>query len=228
MDYQLIELIGATTLFLATHFALSHPLRRSTIAMVGERGFMAVYSLVALVTFGWMVVAFHKARYDALPLWDGTKPVAWALASVFTLLGAVLFAGSFAGNPAMPDPRAREHARHRPHGVFNITRHPMMWGFTLLSAAHVLVSPVPRVMIVAGAIAFLALAGSALQDHKKRDQLGSAWEKWEERTTFFPRLGQFYRAGPFALLAGLLLWLAVTWGHQAAWAIPAGLWRWLG
>jgi uncharacterized membrane protein len=228
MDYQLIELLAATGLFVASHFALSHPLRRSIQAGLGSRGFQLFYSLVALASFGWIVIAFMRAPDGSLPLWDGTKPVAWVLASGITLIAAVMLVGSFAGNPALPDPRARDLARQRPHGVFQITRHPMMWSFSLLSLAHILVSPVPRVMIVAVAMIFLALAGSALQDHKKRDQLGSAWERWQERTTFVPRFAMLAKAGPVALLGGTLLWLGVTWGHQAAWAIPAGLWRWVG
>lgn len=228
MDDAFIELIGATALFVATHFALSHPLRQLATGRLGPTGFQLVYSLVALASFAWMIMAFRAAPVGDLPLWDGTKPVAWVLASLITLIAAVLLVGSFARNPALPDPRARELARERPHGVFHVTRHPMMWSFALLSLAHILVSPVPRVMIVAVAMAFLALAGSALQDHKKRDQLGSAWERWQERTTFAPRFTMLFKAGPFPLLGGMAIWLGATWGHLAAWAIPAGLWRWAG
>jgi uncharacterized membrane protein len=227
MDEALAELIAAAIAFVGTHFALSHPLRRLIVNVLGNTGFQVLYSLVALASFAWMAMAFRRVPDHAVPLWDGTKPVAWALATVIMLVASVLLAGSFAGNPALPDPRARELAKQRPRGVFQITRHPMMWSFALWSAAHVLVSPVPRVIVLSVAIAFLALAGAALQDGKKKDQLGSAWTTWEDHTSYWPRFGRLHRAGATAWIAGLVLWLAASWAHIWTAGIPAGVWRWL-
>lgn len=228
MDEALAELIAAAVTFVGTHFALSHPLRPPIVKAVGDKGFQVVYSLVALASFAWMAMAFRRVPAYAVPLWDGTKPVAWALATVLMLVASVLLAGSFSGNPALPAPGARELARKKPHGVFQITRHPMMWSFALWSAAHVLVSPVPRVIVLSLAIAFLALAGALLQDGKKKDQLGEAWARWEEHTSYWPRLGRLPRAGAMAWIAGLVLWLAACWAHLPLAGIPAGPWRWIG
>jgi uncharacterized membrane protein len=228
MQEAYAELIGAAGTFVGTHFALSHPLRERVIALAGRMGFRAIYSLVALASFTWMALAFRKIPADAMPLWDGTKPVAWALASAIMLVASILLVGSFFGNPAMPGPNAKRMAKERPHGVFRATRHPMMWSFALWSAAHVLVAPVARVMILSGAIAFLALAGSLLQDGKKKDQLGDAWTRWEERTHFLPRLGKLIHAGPVALVGGLILWVGASWAHLPTIYVPAGIWRWVG
>ena len=228
MDQALAELIAAAVTFVGTHFALSHPLRQPIVKTLGAIGFQALYSLVALASFAWMIMAFRGVPAYAVPLWDGTKPVAWALATLVMLVASVLLAGSFSGNPALPAPGARELARQKPRGVFQITRHPMMWSFALWSAAHVLVSPVPRVIVLSAAIAFLALAGAALQDGKKKDQLGDAWSRWEDHTAYWPRLGQLHRAGAVAWIGGLVLWLAASWAHIWAVGIPAGVWRWVG
>jgi uncharacterized membrane protein len=226
MDEALAALIAAAVTFVGTHFALSHPLRQPILNVLGNLGFQALYSLVALASFAWMVVAFRQVPAYAVPLWDGTKPVAWALASVIMLAASVLLAGSFSGNPALPAPGARELAQQKPRGVFLITRHPMMWSFALWSAAHVLVSPVPRVIVLSVAIAFLALAGALLQDGKKKDQLGSAWTRWQEHTSFVPQLGRLHQAGAVAWLGGLVLWLAACWAHLPLAGIPAGPWLW--
>jgi uncharacterized membrane protein len=227
MDHALAELIAAAVTFVGTHFALSHPLRQPIVKVLGNKGFQALYSLIALASFAWMVMAFRRVPAYAVPLWDGTKPVAWALASAIMLIASVLLAGSFAGNPALPAPGARELAKKKPRGVFLITRHPMMWSFALWSVAHVLVSPVPRVIVLSVAIAFLALAGALLQDGKKKDQLGSAWTTWEERTSYLPRFGRLHRAGAVAWIGGLAVWLAASWAHVWTAGIRAGVWRWL-
>lgn len=227
MDNALAPLIAAALAFVGTHFVLSHPLRGPLVRLTGEKGFPALYSVVAFATFAWLVVAFRAAP-PVEPLWNGQSEGAWIAASLLTLLAAVLFIGSLQGNPAMPDPRAAAHAAKGPHGVFFVTRHPMMWSFALWSAAHILISPTPRVMVLAGAMAFLALVGSHLQDRKKEALMGAAWAGWEAQTSYWPRLGALGRAGARNWLIGAAIWLAATWAHVWLAYIPAGLWRWVG
>ena len=103
----------------------------------------------------------------------------------------------------------------------------MMWSIALWAATHVLLSPTPRQIILAGAIGLLALLGAHLQDRKKESQMGDAWTGWEERTSYWPRFGGLARAGGIAWIGGLIIWLAATYGHIHANGIPAGIWRWL-
>jgi hypothetical protein len=83
------------------------------------------------------------------------------------------------------------------------------------------------VLVLAGALAFLALVGARLQDNKKYVSMGAAWESWERHTTFLPRLTALPGAGLVPWLGGLALWLGATWLHMVAVGIPAGIWRWL-
>ena len=57
------QLIIALATFVGTHFLLSHPLRDPLAAKLGEAAFQGVYSVVALVTLGWAVLAFRAAPY---------------------------------------------------------------------------------------------------------------------------------------------------------------------
>ena len=181
MDEALTTLIAASVTFVGTHFALSHPLRGSLVKAVGQMGFMAVYSVVALASFGWMVLAFRAIGAGGSPLWNGSGAAVWVLASLLTLVALTLFLGAFRGNPALPDPRAAALAEQPVHGVFHVTRHPMMWGFALWAAAHILVSPTPRSLVMVGSILFLALVGAHLQDRKKEALMGASWASWESR-----------------------------------------------
>ena len=226
MDRELAHLIAASLTFVGTHFALSHPLRGAVSRAVGDKGFQAVYSLVALASFAWMALAF-RAVPSGIALWNGQADLAWALATAIMLIASVLLVGSFKGNPAMPAPGAAELARHGPHGVFHVTRHPMMWSFALWSAAHVLVSPTPRVIVLSAAVAVLALVGSRLQDRKKEVLMGAAWQGWESRTSYWPRVSGLARAGAAAWIGGTVLWLAATWAHGWLIGMPAGVWRWI-
>ena len=227
VDQELAHLTAAALAFVGSHFALSHPLRAALVKRLGSGGFQAVYSLVALATFGWMVLAFGMVPPQPVLPWDGTAVPLWIIATLLMLAASVLLVGSFVGNPALPQPNAKALALHRPKGVFKVTRHPMMWSFALWSAAHVLVSPAARVLVLSGAIAFLALVGARMQDRKKEVLMGKAWLVWERRTTYWPRLSGFASAGAIPWLGGTALWLGATWAHGGLIAVPAGLWRWI-
>jgi len=228
MDPALVSLLAASVAFVGSHFALSHPLRAPLVGALGENGFRILYSLVALATFIWAATAFRSVGAGGTPLWDGMSDAIWIVVTIIMLVASVLLAGSFVRNPALPDPQATRNAALPVHGVFHVTRHPMMWSFALWAAAHVLVSPTPRQWIMAGAIGFLALAGAHMQDRKKRALMGDAWDDWQSRTSYWPRFGKLVQAGATAWIGGLLIWLGATYGHIHANGMPAGIWRWVG
>ncbi len=222
----MLQLALALIAFVGTHFLMSHPWRAFMMVRLGAGGFTGVYSLVSLTTLGWVAYAFREAPLG-MPLWgpgDGLN----IASTIIMFLASILLAGSFVGNPALPQPGADKLAALPARGVFAITRHPMMWSFALWSLAHVLVSPRPAVLLLSGAIALLALGGSAGQDAKKAKLMGESWQGWVSRTAFVPFARGFAWPGRVALIGGTLLWLAATWAHPFAGAPTAGLWLWVG
>ena len=132
----LVSLVAASVAFVGTHFALSHPLRPVLVNALGEKGFLVLYSLVALATFVWMALAFRQS--PAGDLGGSTGEAGWIVATVLTLPALVLFLGSLWKNPALPAPGSDTIAATRDAtGVFAVTRHPMMWGFALWAIAHI-------------------------------------------------------------------------------------------
>lgn len=227
-------LIILLAVFVGTHFLMSHPLRATLVGKLGPIGFQSLYSVVSLGSFGW-AISHYVALPDQAPLWMAGDWL-WGFASALMLFGSILFAGSFIRNPALPAPGAAALTHMTPRGVLAITRHPMMWGFASWSLCHMLVSPQPKMIALAGALGFLAIAGSAGQDVKKRKLMGFDWADWESRTSFIPFAGQLSGRigwsaalpGRTVALAGLALWLAATRFHPAFGAPLAGIWRWFG
>jgi uncharacterized membrane protein len=222
--------LAAASAFVLTHFLLSHPLRRPLVSVLGEKGFMLVYSGVALATFA-ATVRFYKAAPGTAPLWAAGDGL-WAFVSAAMLFASILLLGSFIRNPALPG-AAASAAKAEARGVYAVTRHPMMWSFAIWGACHILVHPVEKNIILAGAIIVLALVGAALQDRKKAAHDPQGWAAWQGRTSYWPfaaivqgrtRFGGF---GAHAIGGGILLWLLATWLHLPASGAPAGIWRWL-
>lgn len=221
---SLISLALATFAFVGTHLALSHPLRGPLVGRLGERGFLGVYSLVALSALVWMIVAYRQVQPEA-PLWQA--PDWWfRAASVLMLAALILLAGSLVRNPALPHPGAAPREIPPPRGVFAITRHPMNWSFILWALVHISLLGSARNLIVALGILILAVAGSLGQDAKKSRLLGQTWRDWQARTSFIPfaaLLAGKVRPrdavpGPVALLGGLILWTLITWYHAPLWS----------
>ncbi|WP_296653795.1 NnrU family protein [Paraburkholderia sp.] len=228
---SMTSVTAAAVAFVGTHFILSHPLRKPLAGAIGERGFQGVYSLVAFLTFGWLVYAFRRAPVTA-PLWP-VGDVLWAIASVVMLIASILLMGSLIRNPALPTGGRPAPFPEVARGVFAVTRHPMMWSLALWGLSHIAVFPVVKNVVLGSAIVILALVGSALQDRKKEQLQPELWPAWESKTSYWPfaavlagraRLGGF---GMHSLAGGLVVWLVATWAHIPLTGWAAGIWRWL-
>jgi uncharacterized membrane protein len=213
------SLVLATTAFVGTHLALSHPLRTRLVQALGEAGFTGVYSIVAALTLLWVVLAF-RAIDVSVPFWIAPD-WGWWVASAVMLLASILLVGAVVRNPAFPHPQAAKQAARPATGVFAITRHPMNWAVILWALTHLALWWSPRNIIVALGMLILAVAGSIGQDRKKRKVVGRAWQDWETRTSFIPFAAlltgraRWNNAAPgwIALGGGTALWLAITWAH---------------
>lgn len=231
----LVGLTIAAAAFVGSHLLLSHPLRAPLVARLRDGGFLGVYSLVAAAAITWLAFAYRAAPTGPT-LWTVTNGL-WVVVSLIMLAASILLVGSLIGNPALPSPGpAGATSKAGPdvaRGVFSITRHPMNWSFALWAACHMAVFPTWPNLILCGAILFLALVGSALQDRKKEALQPERWRDWEQKTSFWPFAGIITgraRLRGFGLIVpatGALLWLAATWAHIPAAGVPAGLWRWI-
>ncbi len=220
----MFELVVANIAFVGTHFAMSHPLRPAMAKALGATGFQILYSIVSFATLAWVYFAFKAAPPADL---GGSGQFGWIIATALTLPAMILLAGSLFGNPALPTPTAQKDARSEPRGVFTINRHPMMWGIGLWALSHMVLFWSTRTMITALAMGILALVGARLQDAKKRKLMGEAWAQWESRTSYWPRLSGFAKAGVLPWSLGLVLFVALSYLHIPLGNIPAGIWRWL-
>jgi len=212
-------LLLSAILFVGLHFLLSHPVRGPLVRAVGEGPFRGIYSLIALLTFGAMIYFYRKCGREP-PLWDAGQ-AGWISGSLLMWLAAILFVGSFVGNPALVGARG---PRGGPQGVLAITRHPMMWSFAIWAVVHLTLIAMPKAIVFDGAIILLALVGALAQDRKKASSIGEAWHEWTAQTAFVPFTRGIAYPGTVASVGGTLLFLIATWAHP----IPAGIWRWVG
>lgn len=174
-------LYAAVITFLATHFISSTPLRPLLAQAIGERGYLVAYSLVAFAALGWMIWAF--VRVPAEPLWPGLR-LAPAILMPFAFI--LLAGGLLTRNPSAVGQAKALKSEEPARGLLRVTRHPMMWGFILWAAAHILARGELKATVFFGAFLVLAALGALAIDRRKASTLGEDWQRFARATSYFP------------------------------------------
>ena len=171
-------LVIATAAFLATHFVTSTPLRPALVNAMGEWPYRGLYSLIALITLGWMIWAYTTAPRE--PLWVGSREIAFVLMPV----AFVLLACGYWRNPTMVGADKLLKSEDPARGMIRITRHPIMWGIMLWAAAHILARGDLKSLIFFGAFLVLAGLGTLFMDARKR--ANPDWPRFAAVTSHIP------------------------------------------
>jgi uncharacterized membrane protein len=204
-------LILAVAVFVGGHFFLSSlVVRESLIKTLGLNGFRLSYSVAALASLAWTVLAYRAA--PVVPLWDpGLRPIPLLIMPIVTIL---LVAGN-----STPNVTAVAGERHadgpRPvGGIVTVTRHPVLWGIGLWAVAHLLANGDEASVTLFGGMAVLAFGGMAHIDHRRRAAMGGAWGPIALTTSVIPFAAalqgrtkiDWAGIGPWRLLGGLALY----------------------
>jgi uncharacterized membrane protein len=227
MPQGLLSLAFAGLAFCGSHILLSSTgLRGSLRDQLGERGFLAVYSLTALVTFAWFLVAYAHA--PTIILWERREWTALVSVVVMPFAAILLIAGYTTANPTAVGMERIARANDPAPGILRVTRHPVMWAIGLWAVSHLIANGDLRSLIFFGAFAGLSLGGTVLIDRKKQLALGSNWPRLAEVTSNLPfaaliagRTGLRWREiGLLRIAAGLLLYAVLYRAHGIIAGLP--------
>ncbi len=211
-------LVLATVVFIATHFVPSTPLRPGLVAMLGEKGYLGLYTLVALATLGWMIWAYVRAPYERV--WVGDEFKVWALVLMPVALVCVV-AGGMTRNPSAVRQEAALATMGDARGILRITRHPIQWGIALWALLHLVARGDTASLVFFGGFALLAVLGSVLIDARKNRTLGADWQRFASATSNFPFAAivqgrnqfRFDEIGWKKVSIGLAVYLALLLAH---------------
>ena len=227
MDKGLLSLVIAGAAFGGSHILLSSTrLRGSLRDQLGERGFLAVYSLTSLVIFAWFVAAYAGA--PTIVLWPRQRWTALVPLSVMPLATILLIAGYSTRNPTAVGMERSARADDPAPGILSVTRHPVMWAIGLWAVSHMVANGDVSSLLFFGSLAALALGGTVLIDQKKQLALGSNWPRLRDLTSNVPfaallagrtRL-RWREIGILRIAAGLLLYAVLYLAHPIVTGLP--------
>ncbi len=171
------DLLAASVVFVFGHFLLSSAnIRRALLQRLGEGGFRIAYSLVAAVSFVWMLLSYGKAPF--YPVWEPphwTVPLAFAIMLPATLLFVIGLATPSPTAVGGEDRLDVRDSRSPAYGILSITRHPFLWGVALYAIAHLLANGDLANIILMLGLLILSLGGMIHIDARRSDVLGPLW-----------------------------------------------------
>lgn len=205
---SLNALLAATVLFVGGHFFLSGAaLRRPLAGLLGAQGFRALYALVALAAFAWLLAAYRAAPFE--PVWSAPAGLSWLPVVVMPLALLLIVCGLTTANPTMVGGEARLNdpaAHDLTPGIMRVTRHPFLWGTALWAASHLAVNGDAASIILMAGILVLSLGGMVHIDLRREADLGGAW-------------------GPVRLITSVLPFAAIATGRTTMDWPGIGWWR---
>lgn len=214
------NLFAAGLAFLLTHLGISStPLRDLLARRFGERGYLALYSLIAFATLGWLVVAFNQAPHTSF-LWP--PALAWRVLALLIMPVAFVFlVGAFtSGNPTTLGQEDRLRTIGSGQGLLRITRHPFQWAVILWAVTHILANGDRASLVFFGSLGVVSLFGTFLIDRKKAKRMGEDWHRFAASTSNVPFVAILRGRNRLAVgelwlpaLLGLALYCLVLWQH---------------
>jgi uncharacterized membrane protein len=200
-----VTLAAATSLFVGGHFVLSsQPVRAGLVQRLAERGFLILYSTVAVVSFIWMLTAYGRAGF--VPLWDLGMAGRHVPLVVMPFALILAVAGLTTPSPTAVGRGETTDTADPAPGILRVTRHPFLWGVVLWAASHLAANGDLASVILMGGLMVLALGGMAHIDARRAAALGSRW-------------------GPFALVTSGVPFAAILAGRSSFDWSGIGLWR---
>ena len=185
-------------LFAGTHVGMgSVRFRSSLINKVGEQPFQGIYSLVALVTFGFLIYTFVAVSPSEEQIFElgRTNVVVIVVSHLLMILAFVLMVGGFVNKT----PMGMADTEPKPFGITRVTRHPMNMAFALFGLSHLLVSRSVADLVFYGGFVLYGYFGSLHQDVKKLHQSENELSDFISGTSIIPFAANLTGKQPFKL-----------------------------
>jgi len=222
----LSRLVFASALFLISHLGISSaPFRQGLIDRLGRSGYLAAYSIVAVITLGFMILTYADrpvSPYLWLP-----SPAHWWSTYVLVGLSFILAVGAFSTkNPTSVGQEGELGAD--PRGAMCITRHPFQWAVVLWAVGHMTSNGDVASLIFFGTFGLVSAFGTSLIDRRIAGEQDSVWPIFAARTSNIPfvaiatgRATLRWKDLWLPTLLGLAVFAAVFVGH--GWITGIGL-----
>lgn len=228
---ELFWLALFAVLFVGQHLGVtSSGLRDRLVRGVGEKAYVAVYSVVSILLLVLLIRAYNAAVPSDM-LWQSGGLLRLVPLLLMPLALLLVVGGILTPNPSLVGVVLEGGTEVPVAGVMRITRHPVQCGILIWSVSHLLVNGDLPSLVFFGAFALISGYGMVLIDQRKQRVFGESWSAFREATSILPFVAiaqgrQSLRLSEVGWLAPVLaavIFVALWWGHVWVSGMPVGL-----
>ncbi|MEQ9146235.1 MAG: NnrU family protein [Parvibaculaceae bacterium] len=223
------SLIAAAVLFIAIHLLVSGTrLRDTLVSALGEKVYMALFSIASLALIVWLVMSYNDAVTSAENVIYWQAPAGLMHSGGILILIAAFFAvagittpgpTSAGGDAALAQ---SDDPAHLVKGIHALTRHPFLWGAVIWSAFHMGVNGDRASQIFFGTFLLVSFLGTFSIDAKRKRVLGDKWTAYAGASSNVPFLAlvrgrarlSLSELGWWRIAAALVVWGALFASHE--------------
>ena len=177
-------LVLAALAWVLLHVVVAGPLRPALVRRLGLPAYRGLFSPLSAVALAALVWTYRRAPY--VEVWPTTSTLALVPLLVMPVATLLLVGSLRASNPTLAGPDMILKGELPVRGFTKITRHPMLWAFSLWAVSHMVANGDVAHWLLAGAILTTALNGMWSIDRKRSMQFGEQWQRFSQRTSIWP------------------------------------------
>lgn len=179
----MISLSLAVIFFIGIHLLVSGTsLRGRLVSRLGEKGYLALFSIFSLVGLVWMIFAYNTAPH--IDLWGQITTARWLAAILIFIAFLFIVLGMLSRNPTAIGGESLLKKENPARGIFRITRHPFLIGCAIWAATHMIYNGDLVSNIFFGGFFIVSVIGPFAID--KKLSVTDNWPNFASKTSIFP------------------------------------------
>lgn len=180
----LLPLTLAALAWVLLHVVVAGPLRPGLARRLGLAAYRGLFSGLSAVALAALIWTYRQAPY--VELWP-TVPALALVPLLVMPVAVLLLVGSLRpSNPTLAGPDMILKGELPVRGLTKITRHPMLWAFSLWAGSHMIANGDAALWLLAGAVLVTALNGMFSIDRKRAALFGEEWQRFSRKTSIWP------------------------------------------
>lgn len=223
----MIALAAAALGWVLLHLVVAGPLRPRLVTRLGLPAYRGLFSLLSAVSLGLLIWTYHGAPY--IEFWSTTSVVALVPLMVMPFALLLLVGSLRSSSPTLAGPDMVLKGPLPVRGFTRITRHPMLWAFSLWAVSHMIANGDLAHWLLAGAILITAVNGMYSIDRKRAAQFGEEWQRFIEKTSIMPMAAvlqgrvrlRWQDIGILNILVSAIAYGFILWAHEMLFGTPA-------
>lgn len=177
-------MVLAALIWIGLHLGVAGPMRPRLVRGLGEASYRALFSVLSLVALILLAMAYKQSPY--VEIWPTTPGLMLVPVLVMPLSLLLVVAGLRPSNATLAGPDMIMKGELPVQGFTRITRHPMLWGFSLWAIAHMVANGDVATLLLAGSVLVTALNGMVSIDRKRQHKFGEVWQRFTDKTSTIP------------------------------------------